>query len=150
LSKAAQKRRIDPEPEPVDLDEDVGQVLNKVPGKVYQWAYKVGDAIATYESRGYDVVLTSKDGPRPLFQRKGTPEGVPVEWKGNVLMDIDEETHALHYARGQRKTDLLEKQIVSPDGPADPSRGIHRFQRGRTAVGIVNTTSEAVPDADLG
>lgn len=146
MAAAARKRRIDPEPEPVDFDEDVGQVLNKDPGKRYVWAYKVGDAIASYEARGYDVVTFSEDGPRPLFMRKNTPEGVPVEWKDNVLMACDEDIAEEHYQRGQRKTEKLERALISSDGPTDPSRGIHAFRRGHTAVGLVNTTTEAVEE----
>lgn len=125
------------------MDEDVGQVLNKDPAKHYVWAYKVGNAIGSYESRGYDVEVTRKDGPRPIFLRKNTPEGVPVEWNDNVLMSCDLETYEEQVARGQRKTDLLEKTLISQDGPTDPSRGIHAFQRGQTAVGLRNTTKEA-------
>lgn len=143
---AAVKKRRDPEPEPVDMDEDVGQVINRDPTKRYVWAYKVGDAIGTYEARGYDVVLISKDGPRPIFQRRGTPEGVPVEWKDNLLMACDEDVATAAEARGQRKADLMERALISQDGPTDPSRGIHRFQRGVTAVGLLNTTREAVEE----
>lgn len=131
------------------MDEDVGQVLNQNTDKVYVWAYKVGDAIGTYESRGYDIELTSADGPRPIFQRKNTPTGVPVEWKDNYLMSCDRDVAAQHAARGQAKADRMERALVSQDGPADPSRGIHRFQRGKTAVGLVNETSEAQPDYAL-
>lgn len=128
------------------MDEDVGQVLNQDPNKVYVWAYKVGGAIGRYESRGYDVVLTSKDGPRPIFLRKNTPEGVPVEWNDNVLMECDREVFEAQVARGQRKADLMERALISQDGPADPSRGILPFRRGKTAVGLVNETEEAVAE----
>lgn len=149
MASAAKKRRIDPEPESVLSDDDIGQVINKDPGKHYVWAYKVGPAIGNYENQGYDIELVSKDGPRPLAQRKSKVADTPVEWNDCVLMSCSLEDKEAIEARGQKRVDALERQIISKDGPADPTRGIHRFQRGVTAVGLQNTTTEAVPDADL-
>jgi len=146
---AAKKRRIDPEPESIDPDEDLGQVLNKDPSLDYVWAYKVGGAVGMYENRGYDVVLTVPDGPRAMTQRKTKTLDVPVEWQDNILMSRPKALSDEAYARSQRKADKMEASIISQDGPADPSRGIHRFQRGRTAVGLVNTTSEASADESV-
>lgn len=149
MAAAAKKRRIDPEPESIDPDEDLGQVLNKDPNLDYVWAYKVGGAIGMYENRGYDVVLSSVDGARSMTQRKQRALDVPVEWNDNVLMSRPKTLSDEAYARSQRKADKMEASIISQDGPADPSRGIQRFQRGRTAVGLVNSTSEAVPDESV-
>jgi hypothetical protein len=150
LAVAAKKRRVDPEPEhPSHFDEDIGQVLNKDPNRHYVWAYKVGPAIGNYENLGYDIELHRPDGPRSMTQRKTKAADTPVEWNDCVLMSCLLSEKEERDAAGQRKTDLMERSVISQDGPADPSRGIHRFQRGRTAVGLMNTTSEAQPDTDI-
>ena len=143
------KRRVDPEPETLEPDEDIGQVLNKDPNREYVWAYKVGGAIGRYENMGYDIELHRPDGPHPMSQRKNKAVDSPIEWEDNVLMSIAKDERAKRDARGQRKADRLEAVIISPDGPTDPTRGIHKFQRGRTAVGLENTTTAASPDASL-
>lgn len=146
MAAAAKKRRVDPEPEAHDPDEDLGQVLNKDPNRHYVWAYKVGGAIGQYENRGYDIELCRPDGPKAMAQRRSKPLDTPVEWNDNVLMSCPMGVYEDIVARGQRKADKMEASIISQDGPADPTRGIHRFQRGRTAVGLVNTTTAAVQE----
>jgi len=149
LAAAAKKRRIDPEPESIDPDEDLGQVLNKDPEKDYVWAYKVGGAIGNYENRGYEIETVRTDGPRSMSQTKLKTLDAPVEWNDNVLMSRPKAVSEEAYARSQRKADKMEASIISQDGPADPSRGIHSFRRGRTAVGLENTTSPAMPDESV-
>lgn len=142
---AAKRKRIDPVLESYDADEDVGQVVNKDPERHYVWAYKVGNAIGQYESRGYEIETYRQDGPHARVMPKSKRVvDAPVEWNDNVLMSCPLEVHEEIVARGQRKADKMEAALISQDGPSDPSRGIHRFQLGRTAVGLVNETSAAV------
>lgn len=145
VNLAAKRKRIDPVLESYDADEDIGLVVNKDPGRHYVWAYKVGNAIGQYEAKGYDIETHRPDGPRAkMTPKKRIVDDAPVEWNDNVLMSCPLEVYEEIVARGQRKTDRMEAALISQDGPSDPSRGIHRFQPGRTAVGLVNETSAAV------
>lgn len=106
-------------------------IIGGDPKKRYVWAYKVGESIGFYENRGYEIELTSPDGPRSAVARKkGVAMGQPVEWNSNVLMSIDADEQAEYEAAGQAHVDQLESRIISKGGGVDNLRGISGL-RGR-------------------
>lgn len=102
---------------------DPTKLLSPDPGKKYKFvdpSAKI-DGVRSHESRGWTVVLNSKDGPKLEIGGSGK-SAEPVEYDGLVLMSIDREEFARiqregqHGESGQELLDEIDRQILNPRG----------------------------------
>lgn len=139
--------RKDPKPRHLDGSAIWARLRNPSPDKHYVYVNK-GDpeAMAHYESAGYDPVLMTADGVQPAGGRT-VPVGQPIEVRGMILHSVDMtrfqqiELEGVDGNAGQLEADRVEESIVDRSGISDPLRGMHsRF--GLTVQNETQRTTE--------
>jgi len=137
---AAKRRgqRVDPTSRPT-TGEWVGwhTIQNKDADRHYVWASltDVENGLEGYISRGYEPVLWTKDGPKPVMGRVTEKNiGTPIEIRGSALvscpMELYEAKNRDGDGRGQALLDRAERAMELDDLRPDPMRGIYKLGRG--------------------
>lgn len=118
------KRRVDPQPAPLDGVLSQGVIANKDKGKHYVWVNRANDPtfnIGSYLSLGYKLERFHKDDPdqaRPTLGWQEYEDGALIESMGCVLVSCSKEHKAMLDARGQAHVDKIQQTIRR--GSVDP------------------------------
>jgi hypothetical protein len=137
-------KRTDPRARPIDPMEAMTRIQDADPEMRYVWAPEHGmHDVLYYESMGYEKVILTEGGPRPLRLGKSTKEG-PIMQFGSILMCKSKESYADEiFDPGQAEMDAIERKIYDKDfarreiSKVDGVRGMI----GQESIDAVNETT---------